>query len=118
MEVIRALPPFDNQEFAAGLMGDVRSIFRKPPGKEESGRLADGSPVFRASIDNQVTDILPQVDGCWTLHAYSGQIRVRTLHTRSCRPGDSMLVPDDIDLTSDGPTGYTLHLHLISAEKL
>ena len=118
IEVIRAVPPFDNQEFAAGLMGDVRTIFQKPQGKAESGRLADGSPVFRYSAAGRETDILPQEDGCWTMHTYSEQVRVRTIRTRSCRMVDSVSIPEDIDLVSDGPAGYALHLHLISVEKL
>jgi hypothetical protein len=117
LEVIRAVPPFDNQEFAAGLMGDVRTIFQKPQGLVESGRLADGSPVFRYSAAGRETDILPQEDGCWTMHTYSDQVRDRTIRTRSCRMVDSVSIPDDIDLVSDGPAGYALHLHLISVEK-
>jgi hypothetical protein len=117
-EVIRAVSPFDNQEFAAGLMDDVRTIFQKPQGTAESGRLADGAPVFRFSAAGLVTDILPQADGCWALHTYSEQIRVRTIRTRSCRMVDSARIPEDIDLVSDGPAGYALHLHLISVEKL
>jgi hypothetical protein len=118
IDVIRSVPPFDNQEFAAGLMDDVRTIFQKPQGKAESGRLADGSPVFRYSAAGRETDILPQEDGCWTMHTYSDQVRDRTIRTRSCRMVDSVSIPDDIDLVSDGPAGYALHLHLISVEKL
>jgi hypothetical protein len=118
IEVIRAVPPFDNQEFAAGLMGDVRTIFQKPQGKAESGRLADGSLVFRYSAAGRETDILPQEEGCWTMHTYSEQVRDRTIRTRSCRMVDLVSIPGDIDLVADGPAGYALHLHLISAERL
>jgi hypothetical protein len=118
IEVIRAVPPFDNQEFAAGLMGDVRMIFQKPQGLADKGRLAGGAPVFRYSATGQETDILPQEDGCWTMNTYSEQVRVRTIRTRSCRMVDSAIIPEDIDLVSDGPVGYALHLHLISVEKL
>jgi hypothetical protein len=118
IEIIRAVPPFDNQEFAVGLMGDVRTIFQKPQGLVESGGLADGSPVFRYSAAGRETDILPQEDGCWTMHTYSEQVRVGTIRTRSCRMIDSVSIPEDIDLVSNGPVGYALHLHLISAEKL
>ena len=118
IEVIRGIPPFDNREFAAGLMADVRTIFRKPQGAMESGYLEDGAPVFRSSAAGQVTDILPQADGCWTIHTYSEQIRARTIRTRSCRTIDSARIPEDIDLTSDGPVEYALHLHLLSVEKL
>jgi hypothetical protein len=117
IEVIRAVPPFDNQEFAAGLMGDVRTIFLKPPGEAESGHLTNGSPVFRYSAAGRETDILPQEDGCWTMHTYSDQLRDRTIRTRSCRMVDSVIIPEEINLVSDGPAGYALHLHLISVEK-
>ena len=38
--VSRGIPPFDKQEFAAGLMADVRTIFRRPEGDGRMGTVA------------------------------------------------------------------------------
>ncbi len=116
--VSRAVPPFDNRGFADGLMADVRSIFLSPPGKADCGRLAGGAPVCRYLAAGRITDILPQKDGCWTMHTYSGGIGVRTIRARSCATVDQAIIPKDIDLATSGPAGYTLNLHLIRAEKL
>jgi hypothetical protein len=118
MQVSRAVPPFDSEGFAAGLMGDVRTIFQKPPGKAEVGRLAGGELVCRSTAAGQVTDILPQEGGCWTMHTYSEGIGVRTIRARSCKTMGTAVIPEDIDLVSSGQSGYTLNMHLISAEKL
>ena len=118
VQISRAVPPFDKEEFAAGLMDDVRTIFQKPLGKAEVGRLADGSRVCRSTAAGQVTDILPQEGGCWTMHTYSEGIGVRIIRARSCKTVDRAVIPKDIDLVSSGQAGYTLNMHLISAEKL
>jgi hypothetical protein len=118
IEIHRTVPPFDNQEFAAGLMDDVRTIFRQPPGVVQEGRFADGSAVFRSSATGRITDVLPRADGCWSIYTYFEEVRNRTINTHACNIIDSTVIPQEIDLASDGPAGYSLHLHLISAEQL
>jgi hypothetical protein len=118
IEILRTVPPFDNQEFAAGLMDDVRTIFRRPQGGVQEGRLADGTMVFRSTADGLITDVLPQADGCWSINTYTEQFRSRTIRTHACNIIDSTVIPQEIDLASDAPAGYSLHLHLISAEQL
>ncbi|MDR3631657.1 MAG: hypothetical protein P4L42_15155 [Desulfocapsaceae bacterium] len=114
--VSRAIAPFDNQGFAAGLMADVHTIFRRPEGREDWGRLPDGAAVFRYAAAGQVTDVLPQEDGCWSMQTYGD--RDRTIRARSCTAVDSTVIPKDIDLVAGGPAGYSLTMHLLSAEKL
>lgn len=135
LEVLRAVAPFDNQEFASGLMRDVRTLFQPPLGLAQYGTLADGTPVCRYNAGQMVTDILPQNDGCWRLHTYSEQarlrtdgcqpaelrrelLRIRTVEARSCEAAGPMALPRTLELTGSGPTGYTLNLRLISAESL
>lgn len=128
-EVLRALPPFDNRAFAAGLMRDVRTLFQPPPGVARAGTLAEGTPVCRFTAENTVTDIRPQEDGCWQMDIYDqptdepGDSRpaprkTRTIHARSCSPAGAATLPHALELTAFGPTGYTLNLRLISAEPL
>jgi len=135
LEILRALPPFANREFAAGLMRDVRTLFRPPPGAAQSGTLPDGTPICRYAYGHAVTDILPQEDGCWRMHTYSEQtslrtdgclpadprreqLKTRTIKAQSCSPVASAIFPHSLELIGSGPTGYTLNLRLISAERL
>jgi hypothetical protein len=117
-EVIRAIPPFDRPGFATGLMRDIRLIFRPPPGKAEAGRLADGGPICRFATAGTVTDILPREDGCWSIHAYTGRTRTRTIQARACRPIASAAIPGRLELTAGEPDGYSLTMELVSAERL
>jgi len=115
VEVTRALPPFDKQSFAVGLMDDIRTLFRKPPGKSKCGHLQNGSPICRYVAAQKITDILPQPDGCWNMSTYEGK-NVRSIHTESCKKIQATVIPKDIHLVFAGITGYSLTLHLISAE--
>jgi hypothetical protein len=118
LQVMRAIPPFDNREFAAGLMRDIRTIFFQPAGEGHYGRLPGNAPVCRYIAAGQVTDILPREDGCWRLDTYSDRVRTRSIRTRSCRTVDTAVLPEFLELVADGPAGYTLNMHLVSAERL
>ncbi len=118
VDVLRALPPFDSPEFAQGLMDDLRALFLHPPGKIVYGRLDNGSPVCRSMHGTEVTDILPQQNGCWELHTYADRYRTRTVTTASCRKQDALMVADHMELTVPGAAGYTLKMRLLRAEHL
>lgn len=135
LEVLRALPPFDNPEFARGLLRDVRTLMQPPPGLGRYGTLADGTPVCRYDAGQTITDILPQADGCWQLFTYDEQ---RILRTDGCQPADprrehrqtravaahscerigGAVLPRRLDLRGFAPSAYTLNLRLLSAEPL
>jgi hypothetical protein len=126
LEVLRALPPFNSQAFAEGLIADVRTLFQLPAGLAGVGRLADGSSLCRYVADQTITDVFPGTDGCFHLATYAQTpasgidvpVRTRTVEARDCsRVGDS-LVPRDVTLTGHGPAAYVLQLHLLSAEPL
>ncbi len=121
LKVLRAVPPFDKPEFAAGLMNDVRAIFVRPSGKDvQYGRLREPPDCCRIiAADGRVTDIMPSANGCWRINTYSSKlIKTRTIVARSCRAVGVALIPGEIDLTVPGPTGYTLKMTLLSAEKI
>ncbi len=118
LQVMRAIPPFDNREFAAGLMRDIRTIFFQPAGEGQYGRLPGNRPVCRYIAAGQVTDVLPREDGCWRLDTYNDRLRTRSIRTRSCRTVDTAILPEFLELVADGPAGYTLNMHLVSAERL
>ncbi len=120
LKVLRAVPPFNKPAFAAGLMNDVRAIFVRPAGKDvRYGRLGEYPDCCRIrAADGRVTDILPARNG-WRINTYSRElIKTRTIVARSCRTVDAARIPGEIDLTVPGPTGYTLKMTLLSAEKI
>ncbi len=124
VEVRRAVPPFDKPEFAKGLIVDLRAIFLPPPGRMQTGfvRLPSQPPVTSAVCryrkpDQGIVDVLPNVHGCWRINSYTpDHIMQRSIVGRSCKKIGSRLIPDYIDLTTYGRTGYTLKMTLISAD--
>jgi hypothetical protein len=125
LQVLRALPPFDNQGFAAGLIADVRAMFLPPPGAGSVGRLADGRLQCRYATGREVTDVLPEMDGCFRLSTYepmgpSGEtpVRTRTVEAHACKKLKNTLLARELDLTGHGLVGYTLNMRLLSAEPL
>lgn len=126
LEILRALPPFNGQSFAAGMIADIRTLFQPPAGIASVGRLADGSALCRYAADQTVTDVLPQTDGCFKLSTYAQTlatgvdfpVRTRTVEARACRMIGGNLLAHDMTLTGHGPAGYTLNLRLLSAESL
>jgi hypothetical protein len=117
LDVHRALPPFASTEFAAGMMDDIRTIFRLPAGTARFG-LLDGNPVCRHVAGERVTDIEPQADGCWSLAVYQGRFRSRSIQAASCRQVEGFTIPGKLALAAAGPAGYTLNMQLLSAERL
>ncbi|MFV0436048.1 MAG: hypothetical protein ACK5PS_01445 [Desulfopila sp.] len=118
VEVSRAQAPFDRPGFAAGLLDDIRLIFRQPAGNGQRGHLADGVAVLRHQQGDLVTDILQRDDDCWTVESYRRGEKQRTVRARNCRVIDATTIPGDIELVNRGRLGYTLYLHLLSAERL
>lgn len=120
LEVVRAIPPFDNPAFAAGLMDDVRAIFTRLPGNIQYGSLGENAAWCRITAeDGRVTDVMPSDNEGWRINTYSTElIRTRTIIARSSRTVASSLIPEKLELTVPGPTGYTLKMNLISAEKI
>ncbi|MBU0943116.1 MAG: DUF3261 domain-containing protein [Proteobacteria bacterium] len=121
LEVSRALPPFDNPEFARGLMRDVQTIFLPPAEKPAlSGLLVGGDSVCRYfGEDGQVIDILFHEDGSSGMNIYGPDLN----RTRSIVAGPPLsvaaeMIPKTLELTASGLRGYTLTMTLISAEKI
>lgn len=121
LEVLRAVPPFDRPAFGAGLMDDVRAIFVRPPGKNiQYGSLRENPVGCRITEDDgRVTDVMPSDNDCWRISTSSAEsIKTRTIIARSCKTVESIRIPEKLELTVPGPTGYTLKMNLMSAEKL
>jgi len=117
-EVRRAVPPFDGPGFAKGLLMDIRTIFQIPQGRARLGSLEDGTAICRYAEQNgAVVDILPEVDDCWQIKRYTPQLILdRSIVGLDCKNKQSGHIPDVIELTGYGRTGYTLKMTLISAD--
>ncbi len=121
LEVRRAVPPFDKPAFAAGLMEDVRTLFRAPsPAKVQYGRAGGTIPICRyPGVEGRITDILPAMDGCWQIRTYGADLALsRSVVGHSCRKEGESLIPEYLELKGFGPTNYTLKMTLIHAENL
>ncbi len=121
IRVDRAMPPFDRQGFASGLLEDIRLIFLMPAsGAPRTGRLAGGGssadkPVCRYTDDGGITtDVMPGADSQWQLRRYNPQgCLTRTVAAES--NGGQADFPGRMRLTAHGLTGYTLTMKLVKA---
>ncbi len=118
LKVSRAVPPFDNPEFAAGLMGDIRAIFRPPVASTVRYGEVVEVPVCRHIMpDGRVVDVLSSVDDCWAIRSYTAEMEMdRSIFGRSCRKTGSNFIPENLVLQTYGQAGYTLNLKLIRAD--
>ena len=120
-EIGRAVSPFDNVEFAEGLIRDVRAIFQPPNGSDvQIGHLADETPACRyTAADGKVTDILAAAGDCLQIKSYTSELILdRSIVGGSCRKNGSILIPEYITLKTFGQAGYTLKMTLISVDKV
>lgn len=122
--VKRAVPPFDNAEFARGLIDDIRLIFFPPGGNLiQSGRLQNGSHVCRyRHADGQTVDIIRLTDQSILLQRYTPRNRIdRSLHMvyrTDKNPALPETLPHRLKLEAKGPSAYTLIMELLEATPL
>jgi len=120
--VDRAVPPFDNQAFATGLLTDVRTIFLAPNEKNSHyGQLTTGQPLCRyQGTKNATIDLMPQTrpNICWQIKTYDEKKRLtRTIIARKCQNYLGEMIPMALKLSRPGNWGYTLKMRLLRAEK-
>jgi hypothetical protein len=115
LQVIRAVPPFDDIRFTRNIMEDIRLIFLPPRGGLlETGTRKDGSPVcrFDGGKGRTIDMIFPASSG-WNLEAYADNHKLlRRVSADSIKNG----IPERLELTGKALFDYNLKLKLISAE--
>lgn len=118
--VTRALPPFDNPAFAAGLLADVTDILLPPAGDLLLvGRLEGGETICRyGSKNGRESDVIVAADGSRSLEVYRDGRRIRAIDYGPWSVVEGMNFAQDIQLTAWGVRGYSLNMTLISAEKI
>lgn len=123
-QVHRAVPPFDNPNFAKGMMKDIRTIFRPPPGTLKLGRTTAPHTVCRyTDNDGRITDVLPDFDDyqgdCWRIRRYSAEQDMNLVVVgKSCLDTMSAVIPEHLELRSYGIADYTIKMKLLSADRL
>ena len=109
--VKRAFGPFDNPEFAKGVMRDIRLIFLAPDGKmQTAGKFADGAEGCRyLTDDNRFIDLIGAADGSWKIQQYD------PLKTVVVDAVDHSGLSPQITLEAGGKASYTLVMTLVDA---
>ena len=112
--VKRAFGPFDNSEFAKGVMRDIRLIFLAPEGEmQTAGKFAGGTEGCRyRTRDNRFIDVIGAVDGSWQIQQYEPRrtVVVDAVDQRGLSP--------KLTLEAGGKASYTLVMTLIEAISL
>jgi hypothetical protein len=109
--VKRAFGPFDNPEFAKGVMNDIRLIFLAPEGEiQTAGKFADGAEGCRyLTADNRFIDLISKVDGSWQILQYD------PLKTVTGDAVDQRGLSSKMTLKAGGKASYTLVMTLVDA---
>ncbi|MCG8552340.1 MAG: hypothetical protein MI799_18205 [Desulfobacterales bacterium] len=120
----RAIPPFDSQALARGLISDIELIFFKPRGNPIAwGNLENKNKIFRFSKPcGDTLDIVISPDrNLWAqnLRSPSHRIKRRVEYvfpkTRPAANSRPSVFPKSITLTAAFPSRYTLTMTLTEA---
>lgn len=124
LRVDRAMPPFDREGFAGGMLADIQLMFLAPAAEAvATGQLAEDGfpeqrPVCRYTGNRGIiTDVMPGADSRWQLRRYSPQGRLTRTVVAENRGGQAGF-PGTLTLTAHGLAGYTLALKLVNAVHL
>jgi len=120
----RAIPPFDGQALARGLISDIELIFFRPRGRlDAGGKLENKNKILRFSEpDSKTIDIIISPDRTvWTqnLRTHSHRIKrsIKYVFPQPQTATNSRLFvfPKSITLTAAFPSRYTLTMTLTDA---
>jgi hypothetical protein len=120
----RAVAPFDQEGFAAGLISDIQLIFFMPQGPlVETGNDPNGASVCRyQNPDGRIVDLVIHGDRSWQIRQYSQQLRltrtVTAFFSQENPAEEQAAMPDRLELTAHGVAGYNLIMDLVEAVPL
>lgn len=113
-QISRALPPFDEEEFARGLLDDIELIFFEPPEPvERAGLLDTGRFMCRRRLQGGGwLDVGKDRDGRVRIHRYSkgGTLRRSVALAGGANPYAA------IELQASEGIGYSLSMTLVESE--
>jgi len=119
----RGIRPFDSEEFAKGLMNDIRMVFFRPVGElTGTGVLSNGSHVCRYRHDAMISvDVITDPNHDWEIRQYrNGNLNrsVKAYINEKAIDGVRKAFPGRIEISVKEEPGYDLTLRLIRAESL
>ncbi|MCP3951472.1 MAG: hypothetical protein GY697_04545 [Desulfobacterales bacterium] len=122
LRVERAVPPFDREGFAAGIMADVRLMFLEPPREHmQTGWSGEPSALGSQRVcrytrkAGMTTDVRPGTG--WQINRYTS--RGNLTRTVTAEPaGGKAGFPGRLRLQAAGPAGYTLEMKLVDAVRV
>ena len=115
LEVRRAFGPFDSDDFARGVMEDIRLLFLEPDGGIlETGAFDQGvfGCRYRAGR-NRVVDLIRLADGGWRMNQYNQEGQL--LRSVTADDVDSRGIASRMTLVAQGRHRYTLSMKLVEA---
>jgi hypothetical protein len=119
----RGIPPFVSDNFAKGMISDLRLIFFKPEGRSiETGVSDTGERICRYETDEKTTvDILIHFDKGWTIRRYLNHRLLRTIQAYFGKDSDLKTknkIPERLELIARGGQKYSLDLKLVEADSI
>lgn len=118
----RAIPPFDSQALARGLVSDIELIFFRPRGRLDArGMLENKNTILRFSEpDSGTIDIVVSPDRTiWTQNLRTCSHRIKRCVTyifpQGATNSPAPVFPRSITLTAAFPSRYTLTMTLTDA---
>jgi len=115
LAINRGIGPFKSEDFAMGIIRDVRLILFQPGGRvTETGSMMDGNKVCRYRSEDGVTDVVMKVDGTAEIHSFDKSLKLTRIVVFGKLRQDG--IPVKIELTGYGLFQYGLELDLIEAE--
>jgi hypothetical protein len=120
----RAVPPFDSEGFAEGLISDIQLLFFMPEGLlVETGNDKDGASICRyRNPDGRIVDLVILADRSWQIRQYSRKLRltrtVTAFFSKKNPAGEQAAIPVRLELTAHGAAGYHLTMDLVEAVPL
>jgi len=112
--VKRALGPFDDEDFAKGIMDDIRFLFVEPEGETTCGLFEDGSRGCRyRTAGDRTVDLMEEPDGGWRMTQYDS--RGYPMRTMAADAPNADGFSRKIVLEAVGRHGYRLTMTLVEA---
>jgi len=120
MVINRAIPPFDSEFFAQGLMEDIRLIFFHPENTAvEIGLSSNGERICRYhSHENMLTDVIIGQNGSLTVNRYNQYRLHRTVRLYRGEKQKHPSIFQRLELIARKPAEYEMDLFLLEAEPL
>ena len=117
LEITRALPPFDSEDFAKNMIEDIKLIFFTPEGKiQKKGNLPDGATACRYQEENgEWIDVINDKSEGMAIKRYSS-IGILKRQIKFNKTSENIY--QSIELKANEAFNYSLLMTLIEAQPI